>query len=167
MSDVGFPQLDPSSYPSQLFWLAVTFVVMYVLLSKIALPRVAKVLEVRQSQKDGDLTKAGQLSEEAEKIRGTYEKSLAEARQVAATTLSSSNHALSEKITEVESRFAENSHRRLVAAEQNIARVKAEAMLSILDISAEVAAAIAHKVADVRFSDADAKKAVATIMQKG
>lgn len=167
MSDVGFPQLDPSSYPSQLFWLAVTFVVMYVLLSKLALPRVAKVLEVRQSQKDGDLTKAGQLSEEAEKIKVTYEKSLAEARQVAANTLASSRRTIGEKITKEESRFAENSHRRLVAAEQNIARVKAEALISILDISAEVAAAMAHKIADIRFSDADARKAVASIMKKG
>lgn len=166
MSDIGFPQLDPSSYPSQLFWLAIAFTVLYILLSKIALPRVSEVLETRQSKKDDDLTKAGQLNEEAEKIKVTYEKSLTEARQSAASSFASSSHALHEKISEEQARFAKNSRERLAVAEQNIAEAKTKALRSLQNISTEIAAEMVHKIADVRFNDADARKAVTAVMQK-
>ncbi|MFH1157678.1 MAG: ATPase [Pseudomonadota bacterium] len=167
MSGTGFPQLDPSSYPSQLFWLAVAFAALYALLSKIALPRVSEVLEMRRSQKNGDLARAGQLSEEAEQIRVAYEKSLAMARRAAADALASSGRALGGKISEEQARFAKNSRKRLAAAEHAIAEAKTAALHSLLDISSEIAAEMAYKIAAVRFSDADARKAVAAVMQKG
>jgi F-type H+-transporting ATPase subunit b len=163
----GLPQLDTSTYASQLFWLFVCFTALYVLMSKIALPRVSEVLETRRLHKGGDLEKAAQLSEEAGKIRTTYEKSLATAQQQAADAMTSAGQAISEKISEEQSRFAENSRKRLVAAEQNIVKAKAEALQSLADISAEIAAEMVHKIADIQVNKADAKKHVMSVMQKG
>jgi F-type H+-transporting ATPase subunit b len=165
MDGIGFPQLNAASYPSQLFWLGVAFVLLYALMSKLALPRVGAVLDIRRAQKDGNLTKAGQMNDEAEKIKTAYEKSLAKAQKSAAEALAAAERSISDKTSEAQSRFAENSRKRLVAAEQNIARAKTEALHSLIDISADVATDMVRKVANVEISKADAKKAVTSAME--
>ena len=133
MDDIGFPQLNPASYPSQIFWLGVAFVLMYGLMSKVALPRVTDVLERRRRQKGGDLESAAQASEEAEKIKTAYEKSLAKAQQDAAAVLASSHQSMNEKISAEQSRFAENSRKRLLTTEQNILKAKTDALHSLVE----------------------------------
>jgi len=168
MSDnIGFPQLDASSYPSQLFWLGVSFVALYLLMSKLALPRVTEVLEMRHARKAGNLEKAGEMSGEAEKIKAAYEKSLALAQKTAAEAMTVAEKDISEKISEAQARFADGSRKRLVAAEQNIAKAKAEALHSLADISAEIASDMVQKIADIQVNKADAKKAVLSVMQEG
>lgn len=165
--NLGFPQLNTKTYASQLTWLFVAFILLYTLMSKLALPRVTEVLENRRMQRDGNLTKASQLNDEAEKIRSTYEKSLAKAQRTANEALVSAGRAVSEKTSEEQSRFAENSRKRLVAAEQNIVKAKTEALHSLVDISAEIAADMVHKVANVQVNKAEAKKAIQSVMEKG
>lgn len=168
MSDgIGFPQLNVSSYPSQVFWLGVAFVVLYVLMSRLALPRVGDVLEKRRAQKAGNLEKAGEMSEEAEKIKAAYEKTLSEAQQVAHDAMVVAERNIAEKLSETQARFAENSRKRLVAVEQNIAKAKADAKQSLADISAEIAADMASKIADVQVNKADARKIVTVVTEKG
>ncbi|MBI3440454.1 MAG: ATPase [Proteobacteria bacterium] len=168
MSDsIGFPQLNASSYPSQLFWLGVAFVVLYALMSRLALPRVTEVLEKRNAQKTGDLDKARQMNEEAEKVKITYKKSLAKAQKDASEVVTAAEQAISEKLAEAQSRFAENSRKRLVVIEQNIAKAKAEALHSLADISADIAADMVHKIADIQVNKADAKRVVTSVLQEG
>ena len=107
--NIGFPQLNASSYPSQIFWLGVAFVLLYTLMSRLALPRVTEVLEMRRLQRSDNLAKAGQLNEEADKIKTSYEKSLAKAQKAAAETLAAAEKVISEKISETQSRFSDNS----------------------------------------------------------
>jgi len=76
----GLPQLNPASYASQIFWLIVTFGLLLWLMSKVALPRVAEVLEARQEKISNDLEKAGSLKAEAEAVMQAYEKALTDAR---------------------------------------------------------------------------------------
>ena len=71
------PQLDPSLFATQLFWLFVTFLVLFLIAWKAALPRIADVLNARQNRIDGDLEKAQALKTEAEEVLATYERSLA------------------------------------------------------------------------------------------
>lgn len=167
MSESGFPQLNTASYPSQLFWLGVAFVVLYFLMSKIALPRVTKVLDARQSYKDTHLNDAGKMNEESEKIKSTYEKSLGQAQQSASETLLSRHQEISEKVSSAQGRFAENARNRLLAAEQAIARAKAEAMQSIADVSADIAMEMVQKIAGIQVDKAEAKKAVTSVMKEG
>jgi len=163
----GLPQMDVSTYPSQLFWLFLSFTVLYALMSKIALPRVTDVLEMRESQKNSNLEKAGDLNEEAKKVKAAYEKSLGQAQATAAAAIATAERTIGDKISEEQSRFAESSRKRLSAAEQSINKAKAEALQSLADVAAEIAADMAGKVADVQVNKADAKKAVLSVMQKG
>ena len=77
------PQLDIATYASQIFWLIVTFIVLYFLVAKIAMPRIAEVLEGRQERIEDDLDKAETLKKEAYLVRVEYEKALSSAREEA------------------------------------------------------------------------------------
>lgn len=75
------PQLDITTYSSQIFWLLISFVVLYFLIAKFAMPRIAEVLEERQERIEADLDKAETLKKEAYQVRIEYEKALATARE--------------------------------------------------------------------------------------
>lgn len=163
----GLPQMDTSTYPSQLFWLFVCFVALYLLMSRLSLPRVGETLENRRAQKDANLKQASNWNEEAEKIKSEYEKFLAKARTTAATTVMTAERAVSSKIADEQGKFAENARKRLAVAEQNIAMAKAEALNSLSSIASDIAADMVHKIADVQVNKADAQKAVIIAMKEG
>lgn len=76
----GMPQLDFSTFPNQIFWLVVTLVVVYLILSKIAMPRIASVLADRQASIQRDLDKAEDYKQNAVEAEEAYNKALADAR---------------------------------------------------------------------------------------
>lgn len=163
----GLPQLDTSTYPSQLFWLAVCFVVLYLVMWRISLPRVGETLENRRVQKDGDLAAASASNEEAEKVKVEYERMLAKARSNAVATVTTAERSVSAKLSEEEAAFADKARKRLTEVEQNIAKAKTDALKSVSDIAAEIAAGMVEKIAEVQVNKADAQKAVTAAMKKG
>ena len=76
----GMPQLDFTTFPNQMFWLFVTIVAIYFVLSKIALPRIGAVLSDRQDTIEHDLARAEELKQMAEDAEKAYNKALADAR---------------------------------------------------------------------------------------
>ena len=164
--NIGFPQLKAKTYPSQVFWLFVSFALLYALMSKIALPRVGEVLDTRRSHKENDLKRAEQLQEEATKVKAAYEAAIAKAQAEAQDAQRAAEQEVAEKIAEETAKFAETARKRVATAEQNIARAKEDALASLADISADVAADMVNKVAGVQVGKAEARKAVNEIMQK-
>src|ERR1700716_4206470 len=76
----AFPPFDKQTFPSQLLWLTVTFVALYLLMSRIALPRIESILERRRQRIAGDLAEALRLKGESDAAIAAYEKALADAR---------------------------------------------------------------------------------------
>ena len=74
------PQFDPSTFSTQIFWLVLTFLALYLVLWKVVLPRISSVLEQRQEKIEDDLGRAEKLKAEAEEVLADYKKSLDEAR---------------------------------------------------------------------------------------
>ena len=72
------PQFDTATFPSQIFWLVVCFVVVFVFAWRIVLPRIAGTLEDRQRKIGDDLARAGELADQADEVMAAYEKRLAE-----------------------------------------------------------------------------------------
>src|SRR6476660_9499021 len=81
----GFPPFQKDTFASQIVWLALTFVALYLLMSRVALPRIAAIFEDRRQRIDGDLAQAQRLKDSSEAALAAYEKSLADARNRAQT----------------------------------------------------------------------------------
>src|SRR5580658_9955145 len=80
-----FPPFQSVNFPSQLVWLAVTFVLLYALMSRIALPRIASILADRDKRIADDIAAANRLKEQSDAAHAAYEKALADARTRAQT----------------------------------------------------------------------------------
>ena len=76
----AFPPFQTQNYPSQLVWLALTFVLLYVLMSKVALPRIGSILAERSQRIADDLAAAQRFKEQSDVAHAAYEKALADAR---------------------------------------------------------------------------------------
>ncbi|MEZ0262321.1 MAG: ATPase [Alphaproteobacteria bacterium] len=164
--NVGFPQLKPASFPSQIFWLVVSFTLLYFLMSKVALPGVAQVIETRAAQQEGNLSQAASMQSEAEGVKTAYEASVAKARASAQEVIAAAEQDISERIQAENAKFGEHARKRVATAEQAIEKAKAEALSSIADISAEISAEIVGKVSGITVTKNDTKKAVTTVMKK-
>ena len=136
------PQLDPSSFPSQLFWLAVTFYVLYWLMADKILPRIAEVLEERSERISNDLEQAEALKKNAEEVMAAYEQELAQARtkaQAAVAQVQQEVGAYAQKRQEEEAaKWAE----RIAEAEERIGVAKqaaqAELRTMVMDVSQDL-----------------------------
>ena len=80
------PQLDVNAWPPQLFWLAITFLVLYFIVSKLVIPRTGGTIEGRKNQIDSDLASAQRFRTDTDNAVAEYEKALAEARSKAANS---------------------------------------------------------------------------------
>jgi F-type H+-transporting ATPase subunit b len=140
------PQLDFTTFPPQLFWLAVSFVVLYGLMRWLALPRVERVIAGRREHLHGDLTRAAELKAEAEAALAAYQKTLAEARAAAQATLRETGEKLAAEAAERQRRLSATLAEQIEAAERRIAAMKEEALAEVRDIATEVGGAVVEKL---------------------
>ena len=140
------PQLDPQYYPSQIFWLAVTFIVFYLLLSRLILPRISAVMEERAERIADDLDKADQVRRETEGVIEAYERALAEARAGAAAAMAKTAQELAEISATRQAAFQAELDGKLEAAEARIAAARDEARAHVRDIARTAATGIVAKL---------------------
>ena len=119
-----FPPFDAHLFPSQLLWLAISFVIFYFFVQKTLLPRIGGVLETRRDRIANDLDEAGRLKEEADAAIAAYEQELAEARRNAEAIAQQAHDKAREEAeaqrAEVEGELASKT----ADAEKDIARIK-------------------------------------------
>jgi F-type H+-transporting ATPase subunit b len=158
------PQLDFSTYVPQLFWLAVTFFVLFMLMKGLALPRVAAALDARRNRLDADLARAGQLKSEAEAVIAAYEKALADARAQAQATIRETTVQLEAAAAERHRELATALAERIGAAEREITAVKQRALGEINDVAADVAGSVATRLIGVVPESGEVSAAVGRVM---
>ncbi len=156
-----FPPLDSKTFPSQIFWLVIFFGALYLLMSRLVLPRIASILEARRNHIEGDLARASALKEETEAALNTYQKSLADARgnatSIAQTTRDTVNSDVAAKQHALDAELATKS----ADAEAKIAAAKKKAMTSVKDIAAETAADIVTSLTGGKVTKVAINKALA------
>ncbi|WP_436642927.1 F0F1 ATP synthase subunit B [Microbaculum sp. FT89] len=156
----GMPQLDFTGYAPQIVWLVITFVALYMLMSKVALPRIATVIEHRRDRIASDLDAAARLKEETDEVIAAYEAELAEARgrahQIAAETRDKLNSELAGERAEVEAGLAKKT----AEAEMRIADTKAKAMAEVDTAAADAATEIVTALTGLKPTKAEIDKAV-------
>lgn len=140
------PQLDATTFPPQIFWLVISFVVLYLLMQRLALPQVGRVIESRQQRLDADLARAGELRSQAEAVLAAYQQTLAAAREEAHATLRQTSERLAAEAAERQRGLAETLGQQIDAAEARIAAMKEEALAQMRGIAIEVGGAVVEKL---------------------
>ncbi len=133
----GMPQLNFHDFAPQLVWLLIAFVVLYLIMSKAAVPAIADTLERRQAKIQGDLDAAEKASEETRAAVTAYQKRLADAREEADTS------AASAELT----KLGEKLGTQIDAAEKRIADQRAKVLEGLEDMAHDVAADVYAKIA--------------------
>jgi F-type H+-transporting ATPase subunit b len=144
--DSGFPPFESSTFASQLVSLIIAFVALYIIVSRIALPRVGAVIDARQNKIEGDLGEAQKLKDESESALKAYESDLAAARSKAQAIGAETREKLN-AASEAERKSLEDTlSARLTEAEKTIAATRATAMGNVRGIAADAAAAIVQRL---------------------
>jgi F-type H+-transporting ATPase subunit b len=159
------PQFNPANFPSQIFWLVVAFVALYLVVSRLAIPRIAAVLDQRARLVQDDLDRAAALKAETDKAIAAYEQAMAEARAQAQDHV---RRVTTEMKAIADARNAEigaEVTRQIADAEARIGKARAEALDGLKVLAGDTARAVVAKLAAMT-PDASAVDAAVTAALK-
>lgn len=162
----AFPPFNAQTFASQLVWLAIAFVLLYALMAKWTLPRVARVIETRQKRIADDLAEASRLKQQSDDALAAYERALADARNRA--------QAIANETREKQAVEAEAARRtiegelaaKLAEAEKAIAATKQAAMANVRTIALDAVGAIVERLIGSTPSDKAVAEAVADVLKR-
>ena len=168
------PQLDLATYSSQVFWLIISFVVLYFLVAKLAMPRIAEVLEERQERIEDDLDKAETLKKEAYQVRIEYEKALSAAREKAQDATRHAQEEIAKRSAEAESAaqvkvtvMLEEAEKRIAASKMGDEGTLGDPLSSLeRSVAQEVVANAVQKLIGVDVTAADIDAAIAATLEE-
>lgn len=164
--DGGFPPFQPQTFASQLVWLAIAFVLLYVLMSRLALPRVASIIEDRQKRIAGDLADAERLKQESDAAVAAYEKALADARARAQTIANETREKQQAQADATRKTLEAGLNAKLADAEKSIAATKQAAMANVRAIAEDAARAIIERLIGTAPNDKAVAEAVADVLKR-
>ncbi len=161
-----FPPFDSTTFASQLLWFTLAFALLYYLMAKFALPRIAGILEDRRDRIASDLDLAERLKQDSEAALAAYEKALAEARiranAIAEGARDGAKQAAAAKRGAIEANLAS----KLAAAEKRIGEIKSKALADVGEIAAETTEALVKALVDAEVSGREVADAVASVMAR-
>ncbi|WP_417518219.1 F0F1 ATP synthase subunit B' [Minwuia sp.] len=156
------PQLAVETFASQLVWLAITFIVLYVIMAKVVIPRVGGILEDREQRIRSDLDKAEELKADTDKAIADYEARLAEARANAGEIVGKMKAEMTAEIDKRQAEIDADLAERQAEAEKQIAAQRDSALASLNDIAQSVTSALVEKLSGTSPSDDRVESAVQT-----
>jgi F-type H+-transporting ATPase subunit b len=162
----GFPPFQAQNFASQLVWLAIAFVLLYVLMAKLALPRVGAAIETRQKRIDDDIAEAGRLKQDSDAAIAAYEKALADARAGAQTIAGEMRERQAAEAETTRKRLEDQLNAKLADAEKSIAATKEAAMRNVRGIAEDAARAIVERLIGKAPSDSAVGAAVADVLKR-
>jgi len=154
------PQFDSTFFPSQLFWLLITFLSLYWVIARFAIPRIRDVLEQRGNTIQDDLDRAERLKTEIDTAISAYESSLSDARSQASDTLRVAAENVKELIDTRQAGISDAIAEQIKNGEDRIAAAKAEAMDGLQTVAAETAREAALRLASLEVDEKRANEAV-------
>lgn len=163
---VGMPQLNFEWFPNQIFWLVVTLVVLYFVLNRVAMPRIASVLAERQGSIQRDLDKAEEMKRQAVEAEEAYNKALADARAQAQEIVAETKAEIQLDLDKATAKADAEIAAKAAESEKAINAIRDNALKSVQEVANTTAADI---VASVMPGAGDAKsiKAAVTARLKG
>lgn len=162
---VGMPQLDFSTWPNQIFWLAVTLIVIYMVLSRVALPRIGAVLAERNGVITNDLAAAEDFKQKAVLADQAYNDALDAARIEAAKIITEAKAAIQKDLDKAIAKADTAIAAKATESEKEIAVIRDSAVKSVTEVATATAGEIVMALGGV--ADAKAVKSAVAARMKG
>jgi len=159
------PQLDPDTFAPQLIWLAITFLGLYIVMARVALPRIGNAIEHRRDRIANDLDQAQALKEATDRAIATYEARMAEARAKAHDMNQETRQKLKDEVEAERARIETDLAEKVAKAEKRIAKVKDGALVEMEKVAGDLAGDIVAKLIGDKVTDARAAKAVEQVSE--
>lgn len=154
------PQLDPANFSPQVIWLFISFVFLYLVMARSALPKVASVLENRENRISDDLDEAEIMKRDAQEVEAAYDKSVADARAEATDILKSARAKLQGELDAKRLAADEGLMANISDAESAIAKAKADVMSEVEEMASGACSAIIARLTGVKAGDDEVRAAV-------
>ena len=161
-----FPPFEKETFASQLFWLAIAFVALYVIVSRFAIPRIGGIMAARADRISDDLAEAKRLKDESNAAIAAYEKALADARSRAQALANETREKYAREAEAARRALDETLNARIAVAEQTIAATRTAAMTHVQEIAAATAAAIVERLIGSTPAETDVARAVAEALKR-
>lgn len=157
----AFPPLDTSTFTPQIVWLALTFGALYLLLSRVALPRISEVIEERRERIQRDLDSAERLKAETERALASYEQALADARANASAIARETRERLNQRVEAKQKQVDAEINAKIAEAEKRIDQMRTKALASVDEIASDVVGDLVASLVGVSPSADEVKAAIA------
>jgi F-type H+-transporting ATPase subunit b len=159
------PQFDPATFGSQIFWLVVTFLALYGVIAKFAIPRIGEILEQRARLVQDDLDRAAALKADTDAAIATYEKAMASARNQARDVLLAAANEMKKVADEKIAVVSAEAGKQITDAEARIEKAKLDAMGSIKSIAADTAREAVARISGLSLDAAKIDAAVGAALK--
>jgi F-type H+-transporting ATPase subunit b len=160
------PQLDPDTFAPQLIWLAITFIGLYLVMARIALPRIGNAIEHRRDRIANDLDQAQALKEATDRAIATYEARMAEARARAHDMNQETRQKLKDEVEAERARVEAEIAEKVAKAEKRIAKAKDGALVEMEKVAGDLAGDIVAKLIGEKVTRPKAAKAVEQVSER-
>ena len=165
-ADGGMPQLNPEFWASQIFWLILIFTSLYLIISKIFLPKITYSIENRKSKIVNDLNEANKLKENAEEKLKEYNKIIQDSKNEAKKIAANSKKKLDRDIKNKKQKFKDEIEKELITAEKEIKDLKKSSLSNISQIAAETSAEIVKKIIDTEVNKSNVSAIVDELIKR-
>ena len=162
----GMPQLNSEFWASQIFWLALIFLILYTIIWKIFLPKISDSIENRKLRVVNDLNETQKLKENAEKKLSEYNKIIENAKKEAKKIIEDSRKKLENDIKSKKQKLNEQIEKELTAVEKEIINLKKSSISNINKISVEISAEIMKKVIGMDVNSSNVSAIVEDLLKK-
>ena len=162
----AFPPFQSQHFPSQLVWLTLSFVLLYVLMARVALPRIGSIFAERSRRIADDLKAAQRFKEQSDAANAAYQKALADARSRAQSIAGAMREQQAAEAEATNKRLESQLHERLAAAEQSIDATRTAAMGNVGAIAAEIAAAIVERLIGTAPAEREVAAALGDVLKR-
>ena len=141
-SAAGMPQLDFATFPNQIFWLVVSLLVVFLVLNRVALPRIGSVLATRRGLISSDIAAAEDLKQKAVAAEKAYEQALTDARSEAAKIIAGAKAEIQRDLDAATAKADVELSAKAAEAEGRIAAIRDSALSSVTDVARDTAEAL-------------------------
>ena len=165
-AEAGMPQLDPTYWASQAFWLILVFTILYVSISKFYLPKIKDNLENRENKIKEDLENANKFKDQSESKLKEYETILENAKKEVSKIHLESKNILDKEIQLKKESIEKEIEKEIFNAQKQIKELKQNSIASIQNISEKIASSIIENISGEKLNESSIRATVEDISKK-